>query len=107
MPGGCWRLKLADASTGNEVVSCLYIHFTDMTDMTSFFKLVYSKEANSLRIGMMSYPCGKYERITHSHLFQSVNHTCIILTLDIAYQTKEKSCKVNTGRATDRCMNQT
>ena len=37
MPGGCWRLELTDALIGNEVVSCLYIHFTDMTDMKSFY----------------------------------------------------------------------
>ena len=36
MPVGCWCLELTDALIGNEVVSCLYIHFTDMTNMTSF-----------------------------------------------------------------------
>ena len=60
-----------------------------------------------MEIGMMSYPCGKYEQITPSHLFQSVNHTKIILTLNTAYQTKEKSGKFDTGTATARCMSQT
>ena len=60
-----------------------------------------------MKIGMMSYPCGKYEQIKPSLPFKSVNHTYIILTLDTAYQTKEKSCKFDTGTATARCMNQT
>ena len=55
----------------------------------------------------MLYRCGKYEQITPSHLFKSVNRTNIILTLDTAYQTKEKSCKFDTGTATARCTNQT
>ena len=50
-----------------------------------------------MKIGMMSYPCCKYEQITPSHLFKSVNQTYIILNLDTAYQTKEKSCNFDTG----------
>ena len=57
-----------------------------------------------MKIGMMSYPCGEYEQITPSHLFKSVNHTYIILILDTAYQTKDKSCKFDTGTATARCI---
>ena len=58
------------------------------------------KEANSVKIGMLSYPFGKYEQITPSHLYKSVNHTYIILILGTTYQTKEKSCKFGTGTAT-------
>ena len=47
---------------------------------------MHKKEANSVKIGI--------EQITPSHLFKSVNHTYITLTLDTAYQTKEKSCKL-------------
>ena len=65
------------------------------------------EEGSSVKIEMISYPCGKYEQIKPSHLFKSVNHTYIILTLDTAYQTKDKSCKFDTGTATARCMNQT
>ena len=46
---------------------------------------------------MISYPCGKNEHITPSHLFKSVNQTYIILTSDTAYETKEKSCNFDTG----------
>ena len=64
-------------------------------------------EEGSVKIGMMSYPCRKYEQTKPSRLSKSVNHTYIILTLDTAYQTKEKSCKFDTDTATARCMNQT
>ena len=57
-----------------------------------------------MKIGMMSYLCGEYEQITPSHPFKSVHHTYIILTLDTAYQTKDKSCKFDTGTATARCI---
>ena len=42
-----------------------------------------------MKIGICHTGEVKYEQITPSHLFKSVNRTYIILTLDTAYQTKE------------------
>ena len=104
--GGCWRLQLTDALVENEVVSCLYsFHGYDGYDV--IFLHCVEEGNNSGIIGMMSYPCGKYEQIKPSHIFKSVNHTYIIITLDTTYQTKEKSCKFDTGKAIARCRNQT
>ena len=103
MPGGCWRLELTYVLIGNEVVSPLY-SFHGYGGYDVIFLNFVEEGSKQCKNWNDVIPVGEYEQITPSHLFKSVNHTYIILTLDTAYQTKDKSCKFDTGTATARCI---